>query len=239
MRKALVLLSGGQDSTTCLYWAKTPMGKELRDGGGFDEIHALTLAYGQRHAAEIGAAAHIAIKAGVASHEVVQVPVLAASGSALVDTSKELTADGGYADAHAPGGLPSSFVPGRNLVFLALAAAKAAALGCEAIVTGVCQTDYSGYPDCRQEFIDAMEHAVNFALPSGMPHLAILTPLMNLTKAETVNMAAAFPGCWDALALSTTCYHGRRPGCGECPACTLRAKGFAEAGFQDPSAYQA
>lgn len=228
-RKALVLLSGGQDSATCLYWAKAR----------YDEVHALTLVYGQRHIAEVGAAAHIAVKAGCETHEVVEVPVLAKSGSALVDSSKELTWDGGVVDAQMPQGLPSSFVPGRNLVFLALAAARAGALGCCAVVTGVCQTDYSGYPDCRAEFVDAMLGAVNLAMPSSLRPIAIETPLMHLTKAQTVELARTLPGCWEALALSTTCYHGRRPGCGECPACVLRAKGFAEAGHPDPAAVQA
>lgn len=230
-RKALVLLSGGQDSTTCLYWAKRQ----------YDEVHALTLAYGQRHEAEIGAACVIAIKADCASHEVVQVPVLASSGSALIKSSHTPIAGmGGIPDKEMPQGLPTSFVPGRNLVFLALAAAKAGALGARAVVTGVCQTDYSGYPDCRAEFVDAMVGAVNLAMPSSLRPISIETPLMHLTKAQTVELARDLgPECWRALALSVTCYHGRRPGCGECPACELRAKGFAEAGHQDPSAVQA
>ncbi len=227
--KALVLLSGGQDSTTCLFWAKA----------NFDEVHALTLCYGQRHVAEVKAAMDISALAGVASHRIVDVPVLGDSGSALTSHEKELTGAGGYHDEHAVGGLPSSFVPGRNMVFLALAGAHAQALGIKNIVTGVCQTDYSGYPDCRETFIEAMQDAINLGAPTELRGLRIHTPLMRDTKADTVRMmqtlALKFPHAWEALALSVTCYHGYRPGCGTCPSCALRVKGFAEASIIDPA----
>jgi 7-cyano-7-deazaguanine synthase len=225
--RAVVLLSGGQDSTTCLFWAK-------REYHG--EVLALSVHYGQRHASELVAADVIARAAGV-PHLQLELPALAVIGdSALVDTSKPLTAAGGYADAEAPAGLPSSFVPGRNLLFLAHAAAYAVKVGSKTIVTGVCQTDFSGYPDCRREFIDAMEQACTLAMPSGVGPIKIKTPLMWMTKAETVALARTLPGCWEALALSVTCYHGKRPGCGTCPACELRAKGFEQAGEADPAA---
>lgn len=231
--KALVLLSGGQDSTTCLYWAKE---QRAADGSPrYAEIHAVTLHYGQRHVSEIGAAAMIAGLAGVASHRVFDVPVLMASPSALVDVTKPIAASGGYVDAEAPGGLPTSFVPGRNLVFLAMAASYAASLGCDTIVTGVCQADYSGYPDCRASFVQAMAEAIGEAMPSGMPPMSIATPLMDQSKADSIRMAAQLPGCLEALAHSVTCYHGQRPGCGSCPACVVRARGFAEAGIADPA----
>jgi 7-cyano-7-deazaguanine synthase len=225
MTDSIVLLSGGQDSTTCLF-AELDRGRNVR---------ALTLTYGQRHASEVDAARRVAAIAGV-PHDVHHLAVLSElGGSALVDGGK-LTADGGRADDACPGGLPSSFVPGRNLVFLAVAAAYAVRWGAHTIVTGVCQTDYSGYPDCRREFVDAMELAAALAMPSSSRPLRIETPLMLVTKAETVAMARRIPGCWEAIAQTVTCYEGMRPGCGECPACLLRARGFADAGEVDPCA---
>jgi 7-cyano-7-deazaguanine synthase len=225
MTKAIVLFSGGQDSTTCLYWARQM----------FDQVQAISVYYGQRHKAELDAAQAITAKAGV-SWTVLEVPVLGTLGdSALVDASKPLTSSGGRPDVAMPEGLPSSFVPGRNLLFLTLAAAVAVKEGAHDIVTGVCQTDYSGYPDCRRSFVDSLEATLAAAMPSSALPLRILTPLMWLTKAETVQLARRLPGAWDALALSITCYHGQRPGCGACAACTLRAAGFAEAGETDPA----
>lgn len=221
--KALVLLSGGQDSTTSLFWAKDQ---------GWD-VHALSLWYGQRHQAELDAAAEIAKMAGV-PHEVLVLPQGTLGGSALVDASQAIEGEGGLVDAEMPQGLPTSFVPGRNMVFLAIASARAAVLGCTELVTGVCQTDYSGYPDCRASFIEAMNAAVAQAMPSSVS-VQIHAPLMHVTKADTVRMATLLPGCMEALARSVTCYHGERPGCGACPACELRAAGFAEAGVQDPA----
>mgnify|MGYP001608621158 FL=1 len=233
MSNVVVLLSGGQDSTTCLYWAK----QHLLDAGCKPpRIHALTLSYGQRHKAEIAAARKIAGIANCVSHEVMQVDALIGAKSALTDGS-DIAASGGLADREAPDGLPTTFVPGRNLVFLALAAAHAARCDADYIVTGVCQTDYSGYPDCRLEFIHAMQGAINAAWPSGKPAPRILVPLMHMTKAETVAMSNAFPGCHEALAWSVTCYNGLRPGCGTCPACDLRVKGFREANVTDPAEY--
>lgn len=226
MSRAIVLLSGGQDSTTCLYWAKQ----------AFDEVMAVSVLYGQRHSAEIAAAMEIARAAHV-RHLVVEAPGLGAiGGSALVDRTKEIAGAGGLPDKEAPGGLPTSFVPGRNALFLTLAAAVAVREGARDVVTGTCQTDYSGYPDCRREFVDALEGALTLGMPSGCGPIRILTPLMHLTKAETVTLAKRLPGCWEALALSVTCYEGKRPGCGTCPACALRAKGFAETGWDDPAA---
>ena len=224
MSKCVVLFSGGQDSTTCLYLARVL----------FDEVVAVSVAYGQRHAAELGAAREVAALAGV-RHLALEAPAVGAlGGSALVDRGSPILAGGGHADAAMPGGLPTSFVPARNALFLTLAAAVAVKEGARDVVTGTCQTDYSGYPDCRREFVDAQEQALTLALPSSCGPIRISTPLMWLSKAETVRLARRLPGCWEALALSVTCYEGRRPGCGECPACALRARGFAEAGEVDP-----
>lgn len=229
MSKAVVVFSGGQDSTTVLYKARAE----------FDEVVAVSVFYGQRHRAELDAARSIAGMAGV-RHEVLELPALGGIGnSALVDATRALTADGGMTDSQMPQGLPSSFVPGRNLLLLALAAAVAVREGAKDILTGVCQTDYSGYPDCRREFIDALEVTLGLAMPSSAGPFRIHTPMMQLSKAATVHMARALTGCWEALALSVTCYEGKRPGCGVCAACVLRAKGFAEAGEIDPASVAA
>lgn len=244
----LVLLSGGQDSTTCLAWAR----RQYPDA----RLHALTMLYGQRHATEVTSAKAIAKLLGCATHTVLDLSaVFAASGSALLSkTPGPLLADGGIVDVAAPQGLPTSFVPGRNLVFLSVAGAHAAALGAGVIVTGVCQTDYSGYPDCRDFFVIAMGLAINEAMPTALRPLRIEAPLMNLTKADSVELMvdlakgeahrggrAATPtewqqtDVWRALGASVTCYRGSRPGCTTCPACLLRAKGFDEAGVADPA----
>lgn len=214
-RSAIVLLSGGQDSTTCLALALEH----------FDRVKAVAFDYGQRHNIELCSARSVAEAAGV-EIEIIKVPGL--RGSSLTDHSRAVDADGGM---H---GLPSTFTPARNLVFLALAAGVAVEFGAGVLVTGVCQTDYSGYPDCRDEFIVAAEDAINKAL--GIDWFEIHTPLMELTKAETVTLAVSL----DALGLlahSHTCYLGLSPSCGTCPACVLRLKGFAEAGVTDPIAY--
>lgn len=211
--KALVVLSGGQDSTTCLYVAK----KEA------ERVYAISFDYGQRHRIELEAAKQIAALAEV-PHEVIDAKFInALSPNAL--TRAEIAID------CPEGKLPTTFVDGRNMFFLGMAAVYAKQLGISAIYTGTCQTDYSGYPDCRQEFIDAMECTVELA----MEHPFIIrTPLMFLTKAQSVELAMSLPGCMEALALSHTCYEGQFPPCGKCPACALRAKGFAEAGVEDP-----
>lgn len=223
--RAVVLLSGGQDSTTALHVA-------LRD---YDSVQAVSFNYGQRHASELDAARAIAQAAGV-YHEVLDVPALAQlKGGALTDHHRRVSASGGF------GNLPTTFVPMRNLVFLTLAAARAVQnheneghpiTRPTDVVTGVCETDFSGYPDCRRSTMDALERALSLGVDRPV---RIVTPLMYLTKAETVRLARRLPGCWEALALSVTCYHGLRPGCGECPACVLRAKGFADAGEIDPA----
>lgn len=223
--KAVVLLSGGQDSTTSLYWAKM----------NFDQVLAVSVNYGQRHNAELEAAGEIAKRAGV-PRELLTLALLAQIGdSDLVKPDTLIMASGGRQDAKMVDGLPTSFVPGRNLLFLGAAAAFAVKHGIKDIVTGVCQADYSGYPDCRREFIDSFERTATLAMPSSSGPIRVHTPLMNISKAESVALARRLPGCWEALALSITCYEGKRPGCGKCPACELRAKGFAEAGETDPA----
>lgn len=214
MEKAIVLLSGGQDSTTCLAWAV--------DRFGVGNVRCLTIAYGQRHQLEVEAAERIAEAFGVPIHEML---IHGMDGNALVDASIPIAADGGGAD----GKLPTTFVPGRNAVFLSLAAGLGAQYGSTDLVTGVCQADYSGYPDCRREFIDSLEQSLSLALDRS--RLNIHTPLMWLRKAETVLLMQEL-GHLDKLGMTVTCYQGTH--CGECPACILRRKGFDEAGVEDP-----
>jgi 7-cyano-7-deazaguanine synthase len=213
---ALVILSGGQDSVTCLHWA-------LRE---FARVEALSFDYGQRHAIELNAAREIASSLGVA-HKLVKAEVLGQlAPSALTDASRPIDAQGGL---H---GLPSTFVPGRNAVFLNLAAAHAVPRGIQDLVIGACETDFSGYPDCREEFIAAMERALALAL--GV-ELRIHRPLMFRSKAQIFALAEEL-GCLSTVVEKThTCYQGVREtlhawgyGCGECPACVLRRQGFEE-----------
>ncbi len=213
--QAVVVLSGGQDSTTCLYWAL--------DRFGAAGVEALTFDYGQRHRIELDCAVKVANHAGVV-HTTLPIDTFSALGG------NSLT-DAGIDVEQAPDNdLPNTFVPGRNIVFLTFAAAYAWQRGITDLVTGVAQTDYSGYPDCRRETIDALEETLKLGMER---RFTIHTPLMNLSKKETVEMARDL-GALDAMALTHTCYNGQRPPCGECPACQLRAKGFQEAGVADP-----
>ena len=215
--RAIVVLSGGQDSTTCLYWAI--------DRFGVDRIESLTFDYGQRHRIELECAARVAGFAGV-RNTVLPIDTFAAlGGDALTDTG--VTVHTGIDEAT---GLPNTFVPGRNLIFLTFAAAFAYRQGVANLVTGVAQTDYSGYPDCREETMAALQQTLQLGMEFDVN---IHTPLMHLSKKETVEMARDL-GALPAMAFTHTCYNGKRPPCGECPACQLRAKGFAEAGIGDP-----
>lgn len=216
--KALVVLSGGQDSTTCLYWALARFGR--------GNVEALTFDYGQRHRIELECAANVARRSGV-PQRVLPIDTFAAlGGNALTDTAAPVP-DGAPSGE---GGLPATFVPGRNLVFLTLAAAYAWPRGIDDLVTGTAQTDYSGYPDCRRTTLDALERTLRLGLERD---IRLHTPLMNLSKKDTVLLAKEL-GALEAMALTHTCYRGERPPCGRCAACTLRARGFAEAGIADP-----
>lgn len=223
MKKCLVVLSGGQDSTTCLYWAKHQ---------GY-EVHAVTFNYGQKHDIEIQSAIKIAEMANVASHEVITLGAILKGTSPLVNAEEALEQ---YADHNSlPGGLEKTFVPARNQLFLTIAANRAIVLGATVIVTGVCEEDFGGYPDCRRVFINALEDAIN--LGQGVEDgncLVIETPLMHLTKKKTVELAATFSGCYEALAFSHTAYDGKFPPIGHDHASLLRKKGFEEAMCPDP-----
>lgn len=224
MKRVMVVLSGGQDSTTCLFWARTM----------FDEVHALTFNYGQRHSIEIDAARAVAKLAGVASHSVIDVPGVLRSRSPLTDgeAALETYTDFQSMDRIIGDRVELTFVPMRNAFFLTLAANYALAADCYDLVTGVCQQDNANYPDCRQSFITAQEATINEAL--GITRFKIHTPLIDLTKAESIRLAQKLPGCMDALAYSHTCYAGEYPPCGKCHACVLRAHGFEQAAMPDP-----
>ncbi|WP_028535536.1 7-cyano-7-deazaguanine synthase QueC [Paludibacterium yongneupense] len=216
-QKALVVLSGGQDSTTCLYWAIERF--------GHGNVSAVTFDYGQRHRVELESARHIAAMAGV-PQTVLPIDTFAAiGGNALTDDAIVPETE-----KAAPDALPNTFVPGRNLVFLTFAAALAYTRGCRHLVTGVAQTDYSGYPDCRENTLKALELALRLGMDS---RIELHAPLMYMTKAETVHLAQQC-GAMEALAWSHTCYNGEQPPCGHCASCLLRAQGFAEAGVADP-----
>lgn len=226
-RSALVLFSGGQDSTTCLFWALSP------EGGAFGHVEAVAFQYGQRHAVELDQARAIAEAAGVPFSVLDLTGLL--TGSALLSAE---AADTNEAHALAPD-LPASFVPGRNALFLTAAASHAFTRGIHDLVGGMCQADYSGYPDCRLDFVDAQARALSLALAT---EVTIHTPLMHLTKAETWKLAADLGIVRELDVLETvremshTDYHGDRSerhawGYGKLdnPASVLRAKGYAEA----------
>lgn len=225
MTKALVILSGGQDSTTCLFWAKQHFGPDA-------EIHAITFDYNQRHRREIEAARKVAEMAGVASHEVVELGPVLKGTSPLVNSEAEVEK---YESPETlPGGLEKTFVPGRNALFLVLAANYAMAHTIRDIVLGVAQEDFGGYPDCRQRFITSMQESMGLAMADKPQFFRFHTPLMRMSKAETVKLAADLRGCLDALAHSHTCYDGEYPPNPSNHASLLRAKGFRDANIPDP-----
>lgn len=215
-RKAVVVFSGGQDSTTCLLYAVQQ----------YDEVHAITFDYGQRHVQEIEVARQIATDLGLAAHKVLDVGLLnELAVSALTRDAIPVSND------LQENGLPNTFVPGRNILFLTLAAIYAYQVGADTVITGVCETDFSGYPDCRDEFVKALNHAVKLGMERDVK---FETPLMWLNKAETWALADKI-GRLDYVRQKTlTCYNGViGDGCGECPACKLRAKGLHDY-QQDP-----
>jgi 7-cyano-7-deazaguanine synthase len=234
--KILVVLSGGQDSTTCLAIAM-----QMKATGQVDEVHALTFDYGQRHRREIDAAYQIGRLAGVDSHEFLEVGAILKGTSPLTDSSQELEQ---YADHDSMAAIigdrvEKTFVPMRNALFLTLAANRAVVMGAKAIMTGVCEADNANYPDCRYDFISAQQAAINEALGfSGGDdgYIDIITPLMFLSKAQSIkhllNIGGAEQFAW--LAFSHTAYDGQYPPLGKDHATVLRAHGFEEAGYPDP-----
>ncbi|MCK6190727.1 MULTISPECIES: 7-cyano-7-deazaguanine synthase QueC [unclassified Pseudomonas] len=211
-KKAVIVFSGGQDSTTCLIQALAL----------YDEVHCITFDYGQRHVAEIEVAQQLARQLGATVHKVMDVSLL----SELAISS--LTRDNIPVPTVNSSGesLPSTFVPGRNILFLTLAAIYAYQVKAETVITGVCETDFSGYPDCRDEFVKAL----NQALKLGMEYdVRLETPLMWLNKAETWALADYHQQLQRVRDHTLTCYNGIiGSGCGQCDACNLRARGLNE-----------
>jgi 7-cyano-7-deazaguanine synthase len=225
----VVLLSGGLDSTTTLAIAKNQA----------FAVHALTFSYGQRHWREVEAARKIALAAGVSRHEVVEIDLRVFGGSALVadiDVPKDRDLDSSSAESKA---IPITYVPARNTIFLAYALAFAETVGASDIFIGVNALDYSGYPDCRPEYIHAFEKMANLATRAGVEseaRMTIRTPLISLTKAEIIKLGLSLGVDY---AGTTSCYDPGSNGeaCGRCDACQLRLKGFREAGISDPIRY--
>lgn len=225
----MVVLSGGQDSTTCLLEAKRL----------YNVVHAITFDYGQRHQREIDAAVNVANLIGVDSHEIVYVNDLLRGSSPLVNQNSELET---YTDHDSMAAIigdrvEKTFVPLRNPFFLLVAANYALALGCTEIMTGVCASDNANYPDCTATFIDKMEGLINEALGAGNGEklFTVVAPLLHLDKRGIVELAMSHGARGrKAMALTHTCYAGMNPPCGECHSCVLRTEGFRLAGVPDP-----
>jgi 7-cyano-7-deazaguanine synthase len=227
--KHLVILSGGQDSTTCLALAL-----ERKRWSPSDEVEALSFDYGQRHRLELDSAANIARHFGVA-HRTLAIPNLLGGNSPLNSSSTlETYTDYKSMEKIIGDRVERTFVPGRNMLFLTIAACVAAAEGFGALWLGVCEEDNANYPDCRGAFVEAMGQAINAAL-EGYTKLSIRTPLLRVPKDESIQLMHDLGGhAWRALALTHTCYHGTFPPCGACHSCVLRAEAFARAGLADP-----
>ena len=227
MKRAVVLLSGGLDSATVLAIARTQ---------GY-ELYALSFSYGQRHIFELEAASRVAASIGVAGHRVAAIDLRVFGGSALtgdIDVPKGRSADD---MAH---GIPITYVPARNTIFLSFALAWAEVLGSSDIFIGVNALDYSGYPDCRPEFIEAFEEMANLATKAGVEgrqKLKIHTPLIAMTKAQIIRRGVQLGVDYG---LTSSCYDPSPTGdpCGQCDSCLLRQKGFRENGIEDPLKYR-
>jgi 7-cyano-7-deazaguanine synthase len=222
MKKAVVLLSGGLDSATCLAIARSQ---------GF-ECYCLSFNYGQRHCAELAAADRVVKALGAAKHRVLNFGLAQFGGSALTDTNIAVPVDG------VQPGIPVTYVPARNTIMLSLALAWAEVLGSRDIFVGVNAVDYSGYPDCRPEYIAAFETMANQATKAGVEgaKLHIHAPLIDLSKAEIIRLGAQLGVDYG---LTVSCYQADEQGraCGVCDSCRLRAEGFAAAGVSDPTIY--
>ena len=225
MKRAVVLLSGGLDSATVLAWMR-------REGYA---CHALSFRYGQRHEIELARAAELAHVLGAVEHKVAEIDLRAFGGSALtadIDVPKD------RADGEISSGVPITYVPARNTIFLSLCLGLAEARDARDLWIGVNALDYSGYPDCRPDFIRAFEATANLATKAGVEgdHFTVHTPLLHMTKADIAREAARLG--LDA-GMSWSCYDPSpdNKACGQCDACRLRAKGFADAGLPDPTMY--
>lgn len=229
-KRALVVLSGGQDSTTCLFWAKRI----------YEEVHAITFDYGQRHQIEIEAAITVANMAKIASHEIIYIRDCLVSTSPLTSAAKlEQYENFKQMDRVIGDRVELTFVPMRNMLFLTIAMNRAVALGQGTdVITGICQADNANYPDCTEAFRQAFEQAAGRALQSTPdpenPVWRVIAPFIFMSKAEMVAVARDLPGCWHALAYSHTSYDGKYPPVDMNHSNVLRAQGFEEAGLPDP-----
>ncbi|HTU65066.1 MAG TPA: 7-cyano-7-deazaguanine synthase QueC [Steroidobacteraceae bacterium] len=223
MTRAVILLSGGLDSATVLALAKA-------DGR---ECFALSVSYGQRHQAELNAATRVALALGAREHRIMHVGLGRIGGSALTDLTIDVPTTPGE-------GIPVTYVPARNTIMLSLALAWAEVLGAEEIHVGVNAVDYSGYPDCRPEYVAAFEHLARLATKAGVEGrpLSVKAPLVNLSKAEIIRTGTKLGIDY---ALTVSCYQADAAGraCGACDSCRLRREGFAAAGVPDPTNYSA
>ena len=222
MKKAIVLVSGGLDSATCLAIAQAE---------GYT-CYALSFDYGQRSASELNAAARLSETAGVVAHKTLRIDMRAIGGSALTDRSIAVPEEETV-------GIPVTYVPARNTVFLSYALAWAEVVEAEAIFIGVNALDYSGYPDCRPEYIDAFQSLINLATKAGVEgkNIVLRTPLIDLTKAEIIGVGLKLGVDYAA---TVSCYQADAEGCacGLCDSCRLRTKGFVDAQSQDPTRYR-
>ncbi|MDO4441371.1 MAG: 7-cyano-7-deazaguanine synthase QueC [Moraxella sp.] len=222
-KHAVVLFSGGLDSTTCLYWAKSQ----------FKSITAISFRYGQRHSSELIAAKKITENLGI-DHRIIDIDIAQLGGSALTDQSISVPDYDAHADA-----VPVTYVPARNTIFLSYALAAAEVMQANHIVIGVSSVDFSGYPDCRPDFIAAFENLANLATVAGRAgnRLSVIAPLQNLSKAQTLELGLSLGVDY---AQTVSCYQADDDGraCGVCDSCVLRHQGFVQAGVSDPTRYQ-
>lgn len=229
-QNAVVLLSGGLDSVTCLYWAKA----------NYANVTAVSFNYGQRHNSELNAAKKIAATAQV-NHRIIDIDLAQLGGSALTDASLVVpdAKQTDFSDNQHNDSIPITYVPARNTIFLSYALALAEVTQSNAIVIGVNAVDYSGYPDCRPEYIAAFEKMANLATKAGVMgnHLHIATPLLHLSKAEIIKLGVSLGVDY---ALTVSCYRADSEGraCGHCDSCYLRQQGFLQAEIDDPTIYQ-
>lgn len=219
MKKAVVLLSGGLDSTTCMAIAKEE---------GY-EIYPISFDYGQRHNLELECARKVAKHFNVNEHKIIRMDNV--GGSALTDENIDVP------DYKGDGEIPATYVPARNILFLSYALGYAEVLGAKAIFIGVSAVDYSGYPDCRPEFLKAFQKVVDEGTAAGVKgeSIEIKAPLIYLSKGETIKLGISLGSPYE---LTTSCYNGKKKACGECDSCVLRLRGFEEAGVKDKIEYK-
>lgn len=222
-QNAIVLFSGGLDSTTCLYWAKA----------NFKNITALSFRYGQRHSSELIAAKKITESLGI-THRIIDIDIAQLGGSALTDQSIDVPNYDANSNA-----VPVTYVPARNTIFLSYALAAAEVMNANHIVIGVSSVDFSGYPDCRPDFIEAFETLANLATVAGRAgnRLSVIAPLQHLSKAQTLELGLTLGVDY---AQTVSCYQADQDGraCGVCDSCALRRQGFLDASIADPTRYQ-